>query len=58
MPKEKQENYKDRCDEVLLKRGKNGGTVVPRGLTTKQVFDFLKETKDNEPKYKDRKSVV
>ena len=56
MPKEKQENYKDHCDEVLLKRGKKGGKIVPQGISTEQVLDFLEEDKEKDykiyPKFK------
>ena len=56
MTKEKQENYKDCCDEVLLKRGKKGGKIVPQGIITEQVLDFLEEDKEKDykiyPKFK------
>ena len=60
MPKEKQElsaqAYKDRCDEVLLKRGKKSGKIVPQGISTEQVLDFLEEDKEKDykiyPKFK------
>ena len=56
MTKEKQENYKDHCDEVLLKRGKKGGKIVPQSISTEQVLDFLEEDKEKDykiyPKFK------
>ena len=60
MTKEKQElsaqAYKDRCDEVLLKRGKKSGKIVPQGISTEQVLDFLEEDKEKDykiyPKFK------
>jgi hypothetical protein len=35
-------SYKKRCDEVLLDRGKNGGTrIQAKGKTTEEVLAIL-----------------
>ena len=39
-------DYKQRCDEVILKRGKSGGTRIPaKGKTVEEVLQLLLKLK-------------